>query len=169
MTEIPKIPVLALAEVQCTSETQGHPILLAFDEGVGPGATYWKAGDPGEQTITVAFLEPRTLEQITMEVEEREVARTQEVQLALSTDGGLTYREWIRQEFVFSPEGATWEQENWRIQQDCVTHVRLVIKPDKGRRDCYATLISLGLWGYENNPRTKAIADGNEKTQATIA
>jgi hypothetical protein len=68
------------------------------------------------------------------------------VQLALSTDGGLTYRECVRQEFNFSPEGTTWEQEKWSVQQDYVTHVRLVIKPDKGRRDVYATLTSLGLW-----------------------
>jgi hypothetical protein len=80
-----------------------------------------------------------------MEVEEREVTRTQEVLLASSTDGGLTYRELVRQEFNFSPDGATWEQENWTIHSDHVTHVKLVIKPDKGRRNCYATLTSLVL------------------------
>jgi hypothetical protein len=146
MAELQKLPLLSLAEVQVSSETEEHPILLAFDEGTGPGATYWKAGDPGAQTITVTFREPCTLAQVTMEVEEPEIARTQEVQLSLSTDGGQTYRELVRQEFNFSPDGATWEKETWHIPQDHVTHVRLVIKPDKGRRDCYATLTSLGLW-----------------------
>lgn len=94
----------------------------------------------------VTFREPCRLAQVTMEVEEREVARTQEVQLAVSTDGGLTYRELVRQEFNFSPDGVTWEKETWNVPEDHVTHVKLVIKPDKGRTDCYATLSSLGLW-----------------------
>jgi hypothetical protein len=132
--------------VQASSETGEHPILLAFDENDGPGVTYWKAGDPGEQTITATFREPYTLAQITMEVEEQEVARTQEVQLALSTDGGRTYRELVRQEFNFSPDGTTWEKETWKVPPDQVTNVRLVIKPDKRRTDCYARLTSLGLW-----------------------
>ena len=146
MAQLQKVSLAALSEVQASSEAVGHPILLAFDEGMGPGATYWKAGDPGQQTITVTFREPCTLSQVTMEVEEREVARTQEVQLALSTDGGSNYRELIRQEFNFSPDGASWEHESWAVPQYQVTHVRLVIKPDKGRVDVYATLTSLGLW-----------------------
>jgi hypothetical protein len=96
MAELQKLPLVALAEVQASSEAEGHPIVLAFDEGVGPAGTYWKAGDPGEQTITVTFRDPSTLAQVTMEVEEREIARTQEVQLAVSTDGGQTFRELVR-------------------------------------------------------------------------
>ena len=111
MNDVGKLPLAALAEVRATSEDRDHPILLAFDEGDGPGASYWKAGDPGEQTI----------------------ARPQEVQLALSTDGGVSYRGLLRQEFTFSPDGATWEHETWSTAQDQVTHVRLVIKPDKGQ------------------------------------
>ena len=72
MTELQKLPLVSLAEVQASSEAEGHPILLAFDDGTGPGGTYWKAGDPGEQTITVTFREPFTLVQVTMEVEQRE-------------------------------------------------------------------------------------------------
>jgi hypothetical protein len=82
-------------------------------------------------------------------VEEREVTRTQEVQLAVSTDGGLTYRELLREEFTFSHDGATWEEERWSVPEDRFTHVRLVIKPDKGRKHLYATLTSVGLWAYE--------------------
>ena len=143
------MPLLALAEVRASSEDDGHPILLAFDDGEGAGSTFWKAHDPGEQTVTVAFREACRFGQVTMQVEEREVTRTQEVQLAVSIDGGLTYREILRQEFTFGPGGATWEQENWRVQHDDVTNVRLVINPDKGRKDAYATLTSLQLWGPE--------------------
>ncbi|MDF2460344.1 MAG: hypothetical protein K0S79_2760, partial [Nitrospira sp.] len=83
---------------------------------------------------------------VTLQIEEREVTRTQEVQLALSTDGGVTYCELVRQEFTFSPAGATWDDEDWAFRQEHVTHVRLVIKPDKGRSDVYAALTSFGLW-----------------------
>jgi hypothetical protein len=161
MPEARKLSLISLTEVQATSESDGHPILLAFDEGDGPGGTYWKAGDPGEQTITVAFREACSLAQVTIQVEEREITRTQEVQLAVSTDGGLTYRELVRQEFNFSPDGATWEDETWTVQQDQVTHVRLVIKPDKGRTDVYATLTTFGLWDYEKSGSPPAAATGN--------
>jgi hypothetical protein len=82
------------------------------------------------------------------------------VQLAVSSDGGLTYRELVRQEFHFSPDGATWEDETWTVPQDQVTHVRLVIKPDKGRTDVYATLTTFGLWAYEKNGSPSAAATG---------
>ena len=146
MAALQKLSLLAFAEVRASSEAPEHPILSAFDESQGPGASRWKAGQPGEQTITVALREPCTLDQITLQVEEREVGRTQEVQLALSTDGGLTYKEWLRQEFTFSPDGATWEEETWCLRQEGITHVRLVIKPNKRRKDVYATLTSFGLW-----------------------
>ena len=146
MADVQKLPLVSLAEVQATSEEAGHPIVFAFDDSDGSGATSWKAGTPGEQTVTVVFRKACRVAQVTMQVEEREVARTQEVQLAVSTDGGLTYRELIRQEFTFSPDGATWEDETWTVQQEHVTHVRLIIIPDKGRSDVYAALTTFGLW-----------------------
>ena len=69
--------------------------------------------------------------------------RTQEVQLAISDDGGKTYRELLRQEFNFSPEGTTWECEDWAVEES--SHLRLLIKPDKGRKDLFAKLTSLVL------------------------
>lgn len=144
--EAAPMAVLLLGTVRATSEADGHAIEQAFDHDHGPGATHWRAGEPGEQTITVDFEQPCTIEQVSMELEEREVARTQEVQLAVSTDGGQTYRECVRQEFNFSPDGATWEKETWHIVRNHVTNVRLLIKPDKGRKDVYATLTSLVLW-----------------------
>ena len=158
MAEAHKLPLTSLAEVQATSEEAGHPILFAFDDSNGSGATSWKAGTPGEQTITVSFRQPCRLAKVTMQVEERQVTRTQEVQLAVSTDGGLTYRELLRQEFAFSPDGATWEDETWAVQQEQVTHVRLVIKPDKGRMDVYAALTAFGLWVVEDNASSPAHA-----------
>ncbi len=80
-----------------------------------------------------------------LEIEEREVERTQELQLSVSEDGGQTYNELRRQEYTFSPSGATFEREEWALPTREVTHVRLWIKPDKGNRPCLATLTSLVL------------------------
>ena len=64
---------------------------------------------------------------------------------------GLAYRELVRQEFTFAPDGAMWEEATWSVEQNHVTHVRLIINPDKGPKDVYATLTSLVLRGYETD------------------
>ena len=73
------------------------------------------AGEPGEQTLILAFDAPQAIRRVVLEVEEPEVARTQELQLAVSTDGGRTYREVLRQEYNFSPPGTTFEREDWAV------------------------------------------------------
>ncbi len=103
------------------------------------------AGEPGEQTLILAFDTPQAIRRVALEVEETEVARTQELQLAISTDGGTNYREVVRQEYNFSPPGAMFEREDWAVQVEGVTHLRLVIKPDKGGKPCRATITSLIL------------------------
>ena len=140
-----EIDIAAVATVQVTSESPDHPIDHAFDDHRGPGGTRWIAGEPGEQTVILAFDAPQTINQILLEVEEPEVARTQELHLCLSCDGGRTYRELLRQEFNFSPAGTTFEREKWTVSAQGVTHLRLVIKPDKGGKPCRATLTSLVL------------------------
>src|SRR4051794_21299504 len=140
-----KIDIAAVATVLVTTEAPDHPIDLAFDLHRGPGGTRWVAGELGEQTVILAFDAPRTIDQILLEVEELEVARTQELQLCLSCDGGRTYRELLRQEFNFSPDGTTFERETWAMTAEGITHLRLVIKPDKGGKPCRATLTSLVL------------------------
>ncbi len=138
-----EIDIAAVATVHVTSEAPDHPIDLAFDDHRGPGGTRWIAGEPGEQTVILAFDAPQTINQILLEVVETEVARTQDLQLSLSCDGGRTYRELLRQEFNFSPTGSTFEREKWTVSAQGVTHLRLVIKPDKGDKPCRATLTSL--------------------------
>ncbi|QDV36927.1 hypothetical protein [Tautonia plasticadhaerens] len=140
-----KIDIAAVATVLVTSEAPQHPVDHAFDGSRGPGGTRWVAGEPGEQTLILAFDVPQTIRRVALEVEEPEVARTQELQLALSTDGGKDYREVLRQEYNFSPPGTTFEREEWQVDADAVTHLRLSITPDKGGRPCRATITSLFL------------------------
>ena len=140
-----EIDIAAVATVLVTSEAPEHPVDHAFDAHRGPGGSRWVAGEPGEQTLILAFDAPQTIRQVILEVEETEVARTQELQLAVSTDGGTTYREVLRQEYNFSPPGTTFEREDWAVDAEGVTHLRLVIRPDKGGNPCRATITSLVL------------------------
>ena len=141
-----QIDVAAVATVLVTSEDPGHSVDHAFDDRRGPGGSRWLAGEPGEQTVILAFDAPRTIRRVVLEVEEPEVVRTQELQLAVSCDGGQTYRELVRQEYNFSPPVTTFEREDWAVTTESVTHLRLWIKPDKGDKSCRATITSLALW-----------------------
>ena len=85
-----RIDVAAVASVLVTSEVPDHPVDHAFDAHPGPGGTRWLAGESGEQVLILAFDAPQAIRRVVLEVEEREVARTQELQLAVSGDGGQT-------------------------------------------------------------------------------
>ena len=142
----PDIPISSVATVLVSSEAPEHPIDHAFDGQRGPGATRWIAAQPGEQQLIIAFDAPQTIRHIIVEVEEKEAWRTQELQVSVSSNGGETYRQLRCQEFTFHP-GATWECEHWAVAECHVTHVKLAIKPDKGRKDLSASLTSVILRG----------------------
>jgi hypothetical protein len=137
--------IAALATVLVTSEAADYPIDHAFDSQRGPGGSRWVAGTPGPQKLILAFDVPQTLRMLRLEVEERDVSRTQEIEVALSRDGGQSYQTLLRQEYNFSPPGTTFERETWAIPAEGVTHLQLVITPDKGGAPCHATLTTLAL------------------------
>src|SRR3954468_2139153 len=110
-----EIDIASMATVQVTSEDPEHPVDCAFDGNRGPGGSRWVAGEPGEQTLILAFDAPQAIRRVILEVEEPEVARTQELQLAVSGDGGQTYRELVRQEYNFSPPDTTFKREDWAV------------------------------------------------------
>jgi hypothetical protein len=151
LTQYPTAPASPLAEkdiatlatVLVTSETADHPIDHVFDTRRGPGGSRWVAAEPGEQIIILAFDTAQTIHRVSLEVEELEVSRTQELELSVSADGGQTYRTLRRQEYTFSPPGTTFEREDWVVTAEGITHLQLRIKPDKGDKPCRATLTSL--------------------------
>jgi hypothetical protein len=96
------------AEVEVTSEDVAHPIESALLPSAGSG---WRAGQPGKQTIRLLFAEPQRLERIGLNFVEAATERTQEYVLRWSPDGGRTFREIVRQQWNFSPRGATSETE----------------------------------------------------------
>jgi hypothetical protein len=145
VTEPGEKDIVALATVGVTSEAAEYPIDHAFDSHRGPGGSRWVAGAPGPQRLLLTFDAPQTLRLLRLEVEERDVSRTQDIQVAISRDGGHTYQTLLRQEYNFSPPGTTFEREEWAVPAEGVTHLQLVITPDKGGAPCYATLTTLAL------------------------
>jgi hypothetical protein len=140
-----QIPVAEVATMQVTSEQDGHPIDRVVDDRCGPESSRWMADGPGEQTLVLVFDVPQTIRIVGLEVEEPSLSRTQELSVAVSSDGGRSYRELMRQEFAFSPPGTTCEREVWSVAADGVTRLRIDAKPDKGGRIGQATLTSLSL------------------------
>jgi len=131
-----------LAQVEITSEETGHPIESALTTGGGPG---WLAGENGKQTIRLLFDEPQVLGHIRLVFEEEKRERTHEFVLRWSKDGGTSYREILRQQYTFSPPGATREVEDYTVNLDGVDALELTIVPDIGGGDARASLISLRL------------------------
>jgi hypothetical protein len=139
------LDIPAIATVIVTSEDPAHPIDNVFTRSREPGADCWRAADAGEQGIILDFDKPQTIRQIALDIEETEVQRVQELTIAVSSDGGHTYQELIRQQYNFSPPGTVRERENWSVSAERVTHLCLRITPDKGGQPYRATLTTLVL------------------------
>jgi hypothetical protein len=144
------IDIPALATALVTSESPDHPIENAFDGRRGPGATRWVAASPGPQTLILEFGTPQTLRGVELEVEERDVVRSQELDLSVSVDAGASWRELLRQQYNFAPPGTTLEHESWSVAVDGLTHLRLRITPDRSGRPCRASLTALVLRGADD-------------------
>ena len=129
-----------LVQVEITSEDVDYPIESALMPGTGLG---WRAAQPGEQTIRLLFDAPRNLRRIHLMFHEGEQERTQEFVLRWSPDRGQTYREIVRQQYNFSPPGATREVEDYEINIDGVTVLELKIVPDISGGLARATLAQL--------------------------
>lgn len=131
-----------LAQVEITSEDAAHPIESALLPGRGSG---WRAAGPGEQTIRLLFAHPQRLRRIWLQFVEPDTERTQEFVLRWSADGGQSFREIVRQQWNFSPQGATCETEDHRVDLSGVTVFELIIIPEISRGDARASLAQLRL------------------------
>ncbi len=131
-----------LTQVEITSEDAAHPIESALLPGRGSG---WRAAGPGEQTVRLLFTHPQRLRRIWQQFVEPVTERTQEFVLRWSPDGGQSFREIVRQQWNFSPQGATYETEDHRVDLSGVTVLELIIIPDISRGDARASLAQLCL------------------------
>jgi hypothetical protein len=134
-----------LAQVEITSEDVDQPIEAALIPGKGSG---WRAAQPGEQTLRLWFDEPLRLRRIRLVFHEDEQGRTQEFVLRWSPDGGQSYREILRQQFNFSPPGASSEVEDYDVELAGVTILELKIVPDISGGSARASLAQLRLRNY---------------------
>ena len=131
-----------LAEVEITSEDAAHPIESALLPG---GRSGWRAAGPGEQTIRLLFANPQRLRRIWLSFVETDTERTQEFVLRWSPDGGKSFREIVRQQWNFSPQGATCETEDHHVDLPAVTVLELSIIPDTTGGEAVASLAQLRL------------------------
>jgi hypothetical protein len=129
------------ASVEVTSEDKDYPIESALLKGDKRG---WRAAKPGTHTIRLIFDEPQRLRRIWLAFEETEATRTQEFVLRWSRDAGHSFREVVRQQWSFSPQGVR-EIEDYAVDLFDVTVLELIIVPDNGGGEARASLRSLRL------------------------
>ena len=131
-----------LAEVEITSEDAAYPIESALLPGRASG---WRAAGPGKQTIRLLFDYPQRIQRIWLYFVETHTVRTQEYVLRWSPDGGQSFREIVRQQWNFSPQGTTSETEDLHVELPAVTVLELSIIPDISGGNALASLAQLRL------------------------
>ena len=132
-----------IAQVEISSETEGHPIEAALvAESCGPS---WLAAVAGEQTIRLLFDEPQSIKQIRLLFREEHQERTQEFVLRCSQDGGRTFHDIARQQYNFSSPDSIRQLETYSVDLDGVTALELCIIPDISGGDSRASLSELRI------------------------
>ena len=130
-----------LAQVEVTSEDAAHPIESALLLGAHTG---WYAAAPGEQLIRILFDEPQKLSRVLLSFVEENDTRTQEFVLRARSTGQL-FQEVARQQYNFSPGGATREVEDYTLNLKAVEALELRIIPDISGGRARASLERLRL------------------------
>ncbi|MCU7834933.1 MAG: carbohydrate-binding protein [gamma proteobacterium symbiont of Taylorina sp.] len=131
-----------LAKVEMTSEDSSFPIESALLPGRDLG---WRAATPGEQTIRLHFEEPLSIKRIWLNFVESDIERTQEYVLRWSADGGKSWHEIVRQQWNFSPSGATRETQDLQVGLEQMNLLELIIIPDISGGNALASLAQLHL------------------------
>ena len=88
----------------------------------------WSADCPGEQMIEIRFHHPTSVSRVRVVSSEFEQSRTQEITVWASLDRGQ-HREVLRQQFSFSPNGATEEVGEYALRLERVSVIQLRIVP----------------------------------------
>ena len=125
------------ATVEITSEDPHFPAESVFQEGNRSG---WRAGQAGEQRISLIFDHPMPVRRIRLRFVETEVERTQEFTIRWSGAGSGDWKEVVRQQWNFNPANSTCETEDYQVNLDGVSALELSIKPDVARGEARATL-----------------------------
>jgi len=126
-----------VATVEVSSEDPEHPVDAALLPGAEGG---WRAAASGPQTIRLMFDQPQRIRHIRLIFNETSVERTQEFLLGWSGDRGQPFREIVRQQWTFSPQGATRELEDYEVDLTAVSALELRINPNISGGNAVASL-----------------------------
>jgi hypothetical protein len=130
-----------LRGIEASSADHGHPIEQVLTAGTHGG---WRAAQPGRQVVRVHFRAPRRLRRVVLEFRTSGAERTQEYALRCRSDGDLSDRELVRQQWNFS-RTAPCETEDHCVDLAAVTTLEIEITPDVADAAAYATLARLRL------------------------
>ena len=117
---------------------------LSSLDPTGDDTDGWRAGEPGIQTIRLVFDQPQDVHRIYLSFVETTAARTQEFVLRWSP-GEKGLREIVRQQWNFSPDGATRETEDYEVDLSGARVLELTIAPNISSGGDYASLQRLRL------------------------
>ena len=104
-------------------------IITARGERLSRARSMWSADCPGEQMIEIRFHHPMVVRRLRVVATEPEASRTQEMTVWACLHCGERHREVLRQQFNFSPDGATEEIEDYVFEFDDVSALQLRIVP----------------------------------------
>jgi hypothetical protein len=131
----------AIARVEITSEDVNLPIEHALGKATTTG---WRAAVTGPQVVRVLFDAPQAIRRIQLHFVDK-AERSQE--FAVYAGSGAELREVVRQQWTFSPQGATEEIEDYTVDLHGVTTLELRIDPDRSHdpklSQSYASLQSM--------------------------
>ncbi|NUM34031.1 MAG: hypothetical protein HUU50_05785 [Candidatus Brocadiae bacterium] len=131
-----------LARVEVTSEDAAHPIESALTSSAKSG---WRAEHSGQQTVRLLFDKPQRIRRIHLVFREEKQECTHEFVLRWHSDSGEPYREIVRQQYNFSPQGTTCELEDYTVDLINLTALELSIVPDIRGGDACASIEQLCL------------------------
>lgn len=133
----------SLARVEITSEDAAFPIENALTVG-GAETAGWRASATGPQTVNIHFDQPQNIRRLHLRFVEREHERAQEFLLSYACSDQPS-REIVRQQWTFSPGGASEEVEDYSVDLHKVISIALRIDADRGRDQSPATLAQLRI------------------------
>ena len=97
------------------------------------------------QVIEVHFRQPRDLTHIRLVFEDDREERTQQFTVSWSARRGEMHGEVVRQQFNFSPAGATREVEDYLVALHGIEALQIRITPDLSGRSVRASLAQCRL------------------------
>jgi hypothetical protein len=129
------------ATAELSSEDPEHPFEQALRSDTADG---WRAFDSGPQLLRLRFDSPQSIRRVHLVFREQEVSRSQEIAL-FATSKTLPRKELVRQQWVFSPQGATTEVEDYFFDLSEVTALELEIDPGRHDKHVFASLQSIQI------------------------